>query len=314
MKILAEKLRDLRDQALSLKSLKPGEGYDALGFALCDIVAQTNINYSERQAFFSYLDTEYPGLVRDLQQISIQSEVELDRFHAKRILDRLKDVQVREKIWSLPIANRLPEILHEYPHGWIYARTQEVIRLLKTLPDQERFDNKGTFFIVGRSNLPLTALGFHLTTGCPVVWFDPYKDSEDVAHEFIEEVEILGLLKPGDIHIRPGGRLAAFSDSSVVALMVLDDNLMNAETFQLAVDANAPVITVDPLGLAQLLYPYSPSCRPSASRYKRQATVLAQHCSDEKIEGVMPQRASSAEMFLSLSLYTDSRTECSYGC
>ena len=46
MKILAEKLRDIRDRALQLKSLKPGEGYDELGFALCNVVAETKMDFA----------------------------------------------------------------------------------------------------------------------------------------------------------------------------------------------------------------------------------------------------------------------------
>lgn len=306
MKILAEKLRDIRDQAKSLKSLKPGEGYDPLGFALCDIVAQTKMNYAEREAFFSYLDTEYPGLVQDLQQISIQSEVELDRFHAKKILDRLKDRNVRQKILSLPVADRLPEILHEYPHGWIYGRTQEVVRLLKSLPDSGGFDNKSTFFIVGRSNLPLDALGLHLATEYKVVWFDPYADSRKIAHDFIKELEDFGLLKPGGVIMRQDRKLdkRIYDCKDRVALMILDDSFMNAELFQMAADATIPIITVDPLGLSQLLYPYSPSNRPNLLDWKRQAVILAQHCGDQQIAGVIPQKSYSADMFLSLSLYT----------
>lgn len=301
MKILAEKLRDIRDQTLSLPSLAPGEGYDSLGFALCDIVGQTKMNYVERQAFFSYLDTDYPGLIEDLQDISIRSEIELDRHHARKILGRLKDPAVREKILSLSVDDRLPEILHEYPHGWIYARTHEVIRLLESLPVKAPLS--GNFYIIGRSNLPLDALGFHLTTGCAVTWLDPYEDSTKIAADFIQELEEFGLIKSGAIKIDAlnQDKPDLFSKDGL-AVMILDDDMMDDRIFQQAFGKSLPIITVEPIGMAELLYPYSPELRPGKHLYEYKGAALAQHALDEPVNGEMYE-CDSTDMFLSLKLY-----------
>jgi hypothetical protein len=257
------------------------------------------MNYAEREAFFSYLDADYPGVLADLQKISIQSEIELDRFHAEKILDRLWDRKVREKILSLPVSDRLSEILHEYPHGWIHTRTQEVIRLLNSMPDR-----KGTLFMIGRSNLPLSALGFHLATGCQVVWFDPYDDSIKPANNFIKELEIFGLLKAGSITMRAlDEKNSDLFDRDGLAVMILDDDLMRPEIFHQSSCAALPLITVDALGMARLLYPYSPERRPEQTLYKRQAVILAQNASDEPTHNIVSYASRASDMFLSLSLF-----------
>lgn len=294
---IIDELISIRDRAMSLPSLRPGEGYDPLGFRLCEIVSGLNLGLSEAEALFLEMNARDKNLLYDLQDISVRSEMEMERQQAEKIIRRLENRAEREQILSLPPQERWAALLRDYPYAWAVSRATETIRLLRT---HDQAFILSSMIYAGRSMLPISALGMHFLTGASITWFDAHDDSRHVAADFIHGLEELGILPSQSF------RLSAYYplEESTQVVVILDDALMQPEIYARGAHSRSLLVMSEPMGLARLLYPTSSRQRPSPENYREHGLLLARHLGESEKQGV-PQVLvdTSGDLFVSLSLY-----------
>jgi hypothetical protein len=288
------RLRDLRDAARALSSFAPGQGYDAIGLELSDIVIKSGLNHAERVTLFQELE-DHPDVWRDVQCISVMSELQLENHYADRII---ADLHQRKNA-----AFSLNDCLSAYPYDWRSARLRYMLYLFARAQSFAPYALE-TFVHVGRSMLPFSALDMCHNNQVRYVWFDQNADYAGTAKRLIVELEQHHVLQPDRIVINPCADYASALqavDHGIV--FVQDDDAMTPSVFEVARRQNMPVILSETMGLARLLYPDRERCDPCNHGFAKDTLILARHAHDEP--HAFPDVVVPADntLYLSLGLY-----------
>ena len=174
------RIQELWQKALSLSSLEPGQGYDDIGYALCNIVTQPRL-LAESVAVLEQLEKDAPGILESLHHISFQSEL----LHEKSYADKIISTDV-----TAPIEN----ILATYGYGFTY---QKIARLeAGFLPL-----NGARICYIGPSTIPFSALAIHQETRGEVIWFDSAPERVHIGASICRKLEEAGIIEQNAITI-----------------------------------------------------------------------------------------------------------------
>lgn len=244
MQVIARELLDIRSGIEKLTSLSPGQGYDFFGNRISELASQP-IDIHEAKLIIESAEAESPNFLAVIQNASISSEMELELFHANRIL------------CESPIASDLHDCLFkDYQYDWFMGRSKLESSLISSPDGEAEIKEIPIICYFGLSGIPFTALAIQRHKPSRIIWFDPYKNTRTLSDKILKRLNIQTI----EMHDFSFSAIEAFlSRHHPAYVSVLDAGLIDSDLLSLlkryGVD-NISFVTTH--GLNQLMYPMAP--------------------------------------------------------
>lgn len=277
------RLKAIHEQASTLSSFRPGDGYDELGRELSGIVYADWLTDKDKETVMRLLP---PKIKASLQKISIASEMELDYAVASAALAAAPSLPSKKSVdRNLTLSERrerFQNLVQGYPYAWSSPRARGERRLLETVRGQALNPDKTELVFFGRSMLPMSGLSAHFTTGAHLTWFDPFSRSAKMAQRFIEKCAELNIIEGDSVRIIHGvpdrETLHRLLDKNKEAVgFIIDKDYSLAPAIKAFHECGIQnIICSEVHGMAECLYPKVPRA-DFAGLYDLQGVIYAPH-------------------------------------
>lgn len=314
-----QELCALNARIAALPSLRPGEGYDSIGFALTNFVYHSSLSGTEKAALLSRLRENAPDVLEGLQSASISSEMEMEKNVILKILSRSSEENLPHKKRTETHTEQFNHVTRDYPYSWGFSRAEEQLALIQKMEKREIDAQTDSFVLYGRSMMPWSGLSLHFLSNAPVLWIDPFEESASFGKKFITTLEQLGIIKADTFKLFHKDERQAIADAFLGIrdknkyALALDKDYSMAATYDLMHGQNVrALLLTETHGLAQLLYPpYNKT--DLRGRFNLKAALIPPHAKDEDTlsshSGIQLIFGEKPDVFLSTLYLTPTTAE-----
>lgn len=234
-----DQILSMRTDIEALTDLAPGNGFDAIGEALTGLAAQP-INVEEAKALLADAESLSPGLVKTIQSASIHSEMELELFHARQMLDSSEQSTQHDNLFQ------------DYQYDWFTGRAN----LEASFIPAAETGNEPVVCYIGASGIPFSALAIQRRRKSRAIWFDPNEATRTLACKIVSRLGIQTIA----IHDATLATIeTVLSENPAAYISVLDAAMVTPKFLSVLKRCGAKNISfVTTHGLNELLYPAAP--------------------------------------------------------
>lgn len=274
-----DQILSIRTAVEALTDLSPGNGFDAVGEALTRLAAQP-MHVDEARNLLAEAEEKSPGLLSFIQSASIRSEMELELFHARQMLDSSEQNTQHDNLFQ------------DYQYDWFTGRAN----LEASFIPETQTGTEPVVCYIGASGIPFSALAIQRRKKSRAIWFDANEATRTLASKIVARLGIQTI----SMHDATLATIeTVLSESPAAYISVLDAAMITPKFLGVLKRCGATNISfVTTHGLNGLLYP------PAPEELISEYFEFAHGYYPERLSG-MPEgwKPSAGLSFVSLALY-----------
>lgn len=234
-----DQILSMRKDIEALTDLSPGNGFDAIGEALTGLAAQP-MNIEVAKSLLTEAEALSPGLLKTIQSASIKSEMELELFHARQMLDSSEQNTQHDNLFQ------------DYQYDWFTGRAN----LEASFIPEAKKGSEPVVCYIGASGIPFSALAIQRRKKSRAIWFDPNEATRTLACKIVARLGIQTIA----MHDATLATIeTVLSENPAAYISVLDAAMITPKLLSVLKRCGATNISfVTTHGLNELLYPAAP--------------------------------------------------------